>query len=90
MLVKINTHLGKKISYYLRNENYSIRVLTEIFSIHLNIVFIYRHSEPLPDVQTLTYLLNYYTDGIPLHWAVVDNGDIAFYDFTHIDIPVIL
>ena len=53
-------------------------------------MFIYRHSEPLPDVQTLTYLLNYYTDGIPLHWAVVDNGDIAFYDFTHIDIPVIL
>ncbi|CAC5379024.1 TSEN54 [Mytilus coruscus] len=49
-----------------------------------------RHSEPLPDLQTLTSLHHYYTDGIPIQWAVVDNGDIAFYGFTDIEIPDML
>ncbi|XP_071132011.1 tRNA-splicing endonuclease subunit Sen54-like [Mytilus edulis] len=49
-----------------------------------------RHCEPLPDLQTITNLHHYYTDGIPLQWAVVDHGDIAFYGFTDIQIPDML
>ncbi|XP_063445841.1 tRNA-splicing endonuclease subunit Sen54-like [Mytilus trossulus] len=49
-----------------------------------------RHCEPLPDLQTITNLHHYYTDGLPIQWAVVDHGDIAFYGFTDVQIPDML
>ena len=54
------------------------------------LLWIFSHGEALPDIYSLSILQHRYSEGIPIHWAVVDHGDIAFYSFTNFDIPVLL
>nr|XP_022316748.1 tRNA-splicing endonuclease subunit Sen54-like [Crassostrea virginica] len=50
-------------------------------------VCVVRSEEDPPSLSALTSLYSYYDDDIPLHWAVVDNGEIAFYSFSQISFP---
>ncbi|XP_062566451.1 tRNA-splicing endonuclease subunit Sen54-like [Saccostrea cucullata] len=44
-------------------------------------------DEDPPSLSTLTSIFSYYDDEVPLHWAVVDEGEIAFYSFSQISLP---
>ncbi|ELT91160.1 hypothetical protein CAPTEDRAFT_229033 [Capitella teleta] len=51
-------------------------------------VCVYRQSEMVPDLSQIVKLSELYEDNVLLQWAVVDNGDVAFYSFNQIDLPV--
>lgn len=42
----------------------------------------------VPDLTQILQVSHQYKDGMPLQWAVVDNGDVAFYSFNDVDLPV--
>lgn len=52
-----------------------------------NTFFIGRSEEEPPSLSSITSLYNYYDDEVPLHWAVVDDGEIAFYSFDNVSFP---
>lgn len=52
-----------------------------------NTLFIGRSEEDPPSLSSITSLYGYYDDEVPLHWAVVDDGEIAFYSFDNISFP---
>ncbi|XP_013381139.1 tRNA-splicing endonuclease subunit Sen54 [Lingula anatina] len=45
-------------------------------------------SEKPPDLGQLIGLQKQCSDGVPLHWSVVDHGDIAFYKYCYTSLPV--
>lgn len=46
-----------------------------------------RTSDPVPDLQMVNSISSYLSDEVPLHWAVVDSGNIAFYSFSDMALP---
>ena len=47
----------------------------------------FRQEDPPPSLREMQQLGRQGCDGVPLNWAVVDNGDIAFYSFNLVDLP---
>lgn len=45
-------------------------------------------SDPLPPLDLIWRTVKYLNDDIPLHFAVVDNDNIAFYMFNNVAVPV--
>ena len=48
---------------------------------------VYRQRDPVPSVGDVVRLTEQCAHGTPLHWAVVDNGNVAFYCFTSARLP---
>ncbi|XP_061169079.1 tRNA-splicing endonuclease subunit Sen54-like [Saccostrea echinata] len=44
-------------------------------------------EEDPPSLSTLMSFYGYFDDEVPLHWAVADEGEIAFYSFGQISLP---
>ncbi|XP_060063341.1 tRNA-splicing endonuclease subunit Sen54-like [Ylistrum balloti] len=44
------------------------------------------HEKP-PNLQEILSTQRSFPDGVPVSWAVLDHGDIAFYQFTDISLP---
>ncbi|KAK3599317.1 hypothetical protein CHS0354_028683 [Potamilus streckersoni] len=51
-------------------------------------ICVVRSVDPPPSISEVSALYGYLDDDIPIHWAVVDNGEIAFYEFSPISLPV--
>ncbi|KAL3876800.1 hypothetical protein ACJMK2_034594 [Sinanodonta woodiana] len=50
-------------------------------------ICVVRSIDPPPSISEVSALYGYLDDDIPIHWAVVDNGEIAFYEFSPISLP---
>lgn len=55
---------------------------------HVLFVYIFRRIDRPPNLGQITQLQNQYKDDVPLTWAVVESGDVAFYTFSNITLPV--
>ena len=72
--------------YFLGSENdFNWYVYT--CSEYLFLFFGYRQDDPPPTLLQIQQLSCQSCDEVPLNWAVVDNGDIAFYSFNLVDLP---
>jgi len=48
----------------------------------------HRSTEVPPDLSGITSTQGYLPDDVPLNWAVVDRGEISFYQFSDISLPL--
>lgn len=63
-------------------------VFESVWCLIYGILFFFgRSKEDPPSLSNITSLYGYYDDAVPLHWAVVDDGEIAFYSFENISFP---
>ncbi|XP_046573391.1 tRNA-splicing endonuclease subunit Sen54-like [Haliotis rubra] len=51
-------------------------------------VCVVRSSDPPPAMADISDAVTRYHDNVPVNWAVVDNGDIAFYNMSSMLLPV--
>ncbi|XP_067672347.1 tRNA-splicing endonuclease subunit Sen54-like isoform X2 [Haliotis asinina] len=51
-------------------------------------VCVVRSSDPPPVMADISDAVTRYHDNVPVNWAVVDNGDIAFYNMSSMSLPV--
>ncbi|ESO83967.1 hypothetical protein LOTGIDRAFT_229530 [Lottia gigantea] len=49
-------------------------------------VCVTRSCDEPPSLITINQC--YLKDKVPVHWAVIDNGDVAFYSFQHFSLPI--
>ncbi|KAK6170888.1 hypothetical protein SNE40_019177 [Patella caerulea] len=49
-------------------------------------VCITRSTDDVPNLKDIHE--NTLKDGVPVHWAVLDNGDVAFYSFQQLNLPI--
>ncbi|XP_071106541.1 tRNA-splicing endonuclease subunit Sen54-like [Haliotis cracherodii] len=51
-------------------------------------VCVVRSCDPYPTMADISEAVNCYYDNVPVNWAVVDSGDIAFYNMSSLSLPV--
>ena len=52
-----------------------------------HLVFSDRHDDRFVTLADMVEARRLSPDGVPVQWAVVDNGDVTFYSFHGVDIP---
>ena len=54
----------------------------------LMVVSLCRQDDRCLGLDDLVHMSRLSCDGVPVQWAVVDNGDISFYTFNGVNLPV--
>lgn len=50
-------------------------------------LFVYR-GEPPPDLFGVHAATGHFDDNVPLHWAVINCGEVSFFVFEDVDLPM--
>ena len=54
---------------------------------YFSLIFPSRQDEPPVRLADMVQAARLSPDGVPVQWAIVDNGDITFYTFPGVDLP---
>ena len=73
------------VKYYnsINHNNYYLNIIIKLF-----LVYIFSQEDSTPNLATIVELSNQCPQGATLMYAVVDNGNVSFYSFNAVNLPL--